>query len=200
MGGEDNRMGCACVCVCVCVCVCWMEVWWITTAFALSIAFGCKNGKITKTHSNIHRHSHSTLSDSVSNIFLVFLRAREQRKARGPESPLPGPAHSTLSLWANLLTLPLPSSSLLHSPPTRSLFHFLVLSPALSFPPPISHPPYPLLSRGKKKKTLPRQTEDRIGVHHGSSDRQTDCWAEPRDLALPTALILLHSFTGRPSH
>ncbi|XP_072238626.1 calmodulin-binding transcription activator 1-like [Leuresthes tenuis] len=54
-----------------------------------------------------YRHSLSSLltkkQNQAARKILRFLlrcrhRAREQRKARGPESPLPGPAHSTLSL------------------------------------------------------------------------------------------------------
>ncbi|XP_035857752.1 calmodulin-binding transcription activator 1-like isoform X4 [Sander lucioperca] len=78
-----------------------------------------------------YRHSLGSLltkkQNQAARKILRFLlrcrhRAREQRKARGPESPPPVPTHSPLSL---------------------------------------------------EKKTLPRQTEDRIGVHHGSSDRQS---------------------------
>ncbi|XP_041639378.1 calmodulin-binding transcription activator 1-like isoform X2 [Cheilinus undulatus] len=78
-----------------------------------------------------YRHSLGSLltkkQNQAARKILRFLlrcrhRVREQRKARGPESPPPGPTHSPLSLGT---------------------------------------------------KTLPRQTEDRIGVHHGSSDRQT---------------------------
>lgn len=60
----------------------------------LHAAFGYEN---EKTRHAVAR-TLTQISDSETNMCLLFFRAREQRKARGPESPPPGPAQSPLSL------------------------------------------------------------------------------------------------------
>lgn len=71
-----------------------------------------------------------------------------------------------------LQTAPSACEQTTNPPSSPSIFFFLSCIPP-SIPPtpyclPLSHPQPSSIG---EKETLPRQTEDRIGVHHGSSDR-----------------------------
>lgn len=189
MGGGDNTMESVCVSAGQGFCRIFV---WITSYLWI--------WKCTKIHAVTYTQNHTAFLLSVPLIcVVVFFRAREQRKARGPESPAKGPAHSPLSLWAiftrSLLHLLL-LFSLFQFPLPPSPFHFPSPSLALFFPL-LSLFSLTLISLKREKKLFPDWGQDRCPSWQL---RQTDCWAEPRDLALPTALILLHSFTGRPSH
>lgn len=162
MGGENSRREN--------VCVCWKEslgICWITCGFWI--------WKWKKKDMQLHTHLHKSpilrlicvcsSSGPESRERPGVLRAHHQAPHRAPsacEQSMSPSIFSFFCLFSSALSQ-LPSLSW----PLSLAFFFPRLPSFLSLPLPSS------LKMKKKKKTFPRQTEDRIGVHHGSSDRQT---------------------------
>lgn len=126
-----------------------------------------------------HKHL-KTLSECVSNVclFFFFPSGPESRERPGvlrahrkaPDTAPSACEQSYKPCPPSIFSLFLPSTL----PKNTFPFPFPISCPFLPPLPSFSLTLSPLLSQeGGKKKTLPRQTEDRIGVHHGSSDRQT---------------------------
>lgn len=141
-----------------CECVLWVGI-------AVSV---CNNlvwpREIGGKESNQHQTKPSSLSVSLNLCFFPsgpesrerpgVLRVQCQAPHTAPSAceQTRNPSHSPIFFFLSFIPLSIPPNPTLLSPPLHSS---------------------PQLLAQEVGGTLPRQTEDRIGVHHGSSDRQT---------------------------